>query len=124
MDGRPDYDFPPHALLPLTPQPFNAKIHLVHDLFSLASPGLLAQAPSPPPMGEWDGKGLRTSTCVFASPWLCAFLRNLPLWASTSSCEQWGLGLDDFSGALEFFHSGILDITSRNVLTLVFLPSH
>lgn len=44
----------------------------VHDLCTLASPGLLI--PSPTPMGERNGQGLRTSKFVFASPWLCAFL--------------------------------------------------
>lgn len=95
----------------------------VHDLCTLASPGLLVQAPSPTSMGERDGQGLRTSKCLCQSLALC-ILKCHSLWASTSSCEQWGLGLDDFSGALEFFHSDILDITSRNVLTLVLLPSH
>lgn len=95
---------------------------LVHDLFSLASPGLLAQAPSPHSDGRMGWEGLRTSICLCQSLALCIleeiFLSGLQL------CEQWGLGLDEVSGALEFFHSGILDITSRNVLTLVFLPSH
>ena len=95
----------------------------VHDSCTSASPGLLVQAPSPTPMGERDGQGLRTSKFVFASPWLCASLSVILSGLPTSSCEQWGMGLYDFSGTVEFFHSDILDITSRNVLTLVLLPS-
>lgn len=92
----------------------------VHDSCTSASPGLLVQAPSPTPMGERDGQGLRTSKFVFASPWLCASLSVILSGLQLLHVNSGGWGWMT-SGALGFFHSDILDITSRNVLTLVFL---